>query len=193
MKHLFVYTIFACVLMQSVVVNAEPVISQSTQYYSIVGSSVDQLRAEMSSKGPLDPNSGRQVWAKTKWYVNWRLDYTPIGEKGCAVSAAHVTLKIEFLYPQWMNRDNAGPQLRAQWDRFFQSLVAHENMHARHGIAAAQQLQSELPKLYSRTDCQRLKDEAGQRGRDIVRNYSNADIRLDQRTDNGRKDGVTLP
>jgi len=183
---------FAFIVFIAASAHAAPVINESTTYYDISGQTINTLREQMSAKGPRDPNSGVQVWGKTEWYVNWKINYKPVGV-GCKIDTVAVELLIKFTYPKWLNRANAHPQVKAQWDRFYKALVAHEAIHARNGIGAANQLEEELPKLYSRNDCNRFKQEVNNRAGQIVRSYANADILFDQRTNNGRNEGVTLP
>jgi len=172
---------------------AEPVINISTQYYDISGQTNSELLREMARKGPY---SGRKrYWAITRWYVNYNFNFQP-SEFGCSINTVQTNVNIEFIYPRWVDRarwGHARQNMGRQWDRMYQALVAHEETHASHGIAAARQIESELQKLSSRNNCHSLRRDFENRAQRIIQHYRNADIQFDRRTHHGRNEGVHLP
>jgi len=176
---------------------AEPVVNIRTTYYDISGQTNGILRREMARKGPMARSTYRggqpkRAWAATGWRVNWNADYKPSGY-GCKVSAVQTTVSIHFIYPRWTERATARPNMGKQWDRMYQALVAHEETHASHGIAAARQIESELLQLSRRNSCTGFQRDIDNHAQKIVQYYNNLDYRFDQRTHHGGNDGVYLP
>jgi len=173
---------------------AEPVINISTQYYDISGQSHSELLREMARKGPSSGN--KRYWAVTRWYVHYSFNFQP-SASGCSVSTVQTHVNIEFIYPRWIDRAKWGSStsqnMRRQWDRMCQALVAHEETHASHGIAAARQIEFDLQKLSNRTNCHTLRRDFENRAQRIIQHYKNADIQFDRRTHHGRNEGVHLP
>lgn len=173
-------------------VYAEPQVTTDVSYYTISGQTTSDLRKQMSAKGPRDPNSGIQVWAKTNWKVQWSVQYNE-RTNGCQVRGVQTKVILNFVYPQWVDRNRASPTVRAEWDKFYKALVDHEAKHAKHGLYAAHQIEKHLMPLQTRGKCGKFKKSVNERAKGIVRNYANMDVTLDQKTDNGRNEGVVLP
>jgi len=167
---------------------AEPIINIRTTYYDISGITNDALRREMMRKGPdlhrfnTGSNRYRRAAATASWRVNWNADYKPSGAYGCKVTAIQTTVSIHFTYPRWTGRATARPNMASQWDRFYQAVVAHEETHASHGIAAAKQIESELSQLARRNSCTGFQQDIDNRAQKIVQHYRNRDKRFDEWT-----------
>jgi len=164
---------------------AEPIININTSYYDISGQTNGALRREMSLKGPITRphyrgNQPKRALASTSWRVNWNANYKPSGAYGCKVDSVEVTVSIWFTYPRWTGRANARPNMGNQWDRFYQALVSHEEVHASHGIAAARQVESELLQLSRRNNCNGFQRDIDNRAREIVQRYDNLDLQFDR-------------
>jgi len=193
---------------------ADPIININTTYYDISGRTSRDLRREMAEKGPFLDNPKHRYWAITRWRVSWTPDYGPLHVdrelsrklyssapnlrtgSGCKVNSVRTTVSIDYTYPRWTNRANPYSDMGRKWDRMYQALVAHEETHARHGISAAKQIESELLKLSGNSHCSGNSNfirEVNNRAQQIIQHYSNADIQFDQRTDHGVNEGVKLP
>ena len=100
---------------------AKPKITVTTEYYTVTGSTIEELRKQMTAKGP------KGFWAYAEWRVNWSAQ--------CVVN-----LRITYTYPRWTNREKASPKLRAHWDKFIANLITHEKGHGTHGRNAAAEI-----------------------------------------------------
>jgi len=193
MMKISVYIFLVVTLLMTGTAYADPMINTRTTYYDISGRSNRVLRREMSIKGPRFNNGSTRYWAITRWMVNWNAHYQPNNGYGCSISAIQTTVSIEFTYPRWIDRANARPNMGRQWDRMYQALVAHEETHASHGIAAAKQIEHELLQLSNYNNCNNLRQEAATRAQQIIQRYQRADVQFDQRTHHGANEGVRLP
>jgi predicted secreted Zn-dependent protease len=100
---------------------AKPKVTVTTEYYTVTGSTIEELRQQMTDKGP------KGFWGYAEWRVNWS-------------STCNVNLRITYTYPRWANREKASPKLRARWDRFIANLITHEKGHGTHGRNAAAEI-----------------------------------------------------
>jgi predicted secreted Zn-dependent protease/pimeloyl-ACP methyl ester carboxylesterase len=104
---------------------AKPRVSVKTKYFSVTGTTANELRAQMVSKGP---NPGEFSSAYTKWYVRW-------------TGSCRTSVTITYTYPKWENRTQASVSLQKIWDRYVANLRTHEKGHGQHGINAAAEIE----------------------------------------------------
>jgi predicted secreted Zn-dependent protease len=100
---------------------APPLERVETAYYDVTGQTADELRRQMSKKGP------NGFWAYTRWYVRWS-------------ETCRVDLEISFTLPRLSDRNRVPLPLRSRWDSMLEKLIAHEEQHAEHGRAAAREV-----------------------------------------------------
>jgi predicted secreted Zn-dependent protease len=122
MRHLFLQLLVLVLLAFSgVPAEAKPKVTVSTEYYTVTGSSIEELRQQMTAKGP------KGFWGYAEWRVNWS-------------AKCLVNLRITYTIPRWADRDKASPKLRARWDRFIANLITHEKGHGTNGRNAAAEI-----------------------------------------------------
>ena len=150
--------ILACALMAwAGAAEARPKVQVVEKTYTVNATTAAGLRQQMKLRGP------GGYWAYTDWYVRWT--------GGCRVS-----VKINFTMPRHTNEAALDPALLRQWRAMVAALKAHEQLHADHGIKAAQEIE--------RRRC------AG--GDAIIKKWADQDKVLDKRTNHGIRDGVVL-
>jgi predicted secreted Zn-dependent protease len=122
---------FATLVIASCSASADESVGVRRVYYSIVGSTPAELRAQMSAKGPKNAhaslNQGR-AWALTTY------SYAEYDAKRCRLRMiATQTL------PAWQNEADGSPELRKMWAEFAGMISEHENGHVefmRQAVAA---------------------------------------------------------
>ena len=102
--------------------HAKPKVSTSTQYYTLTGKTVPELRAELKKKGP------RGYWAYTEWYVRW--------SGSCALS-----VDIKYTLPKHKSPGALDPRTRASLDSMIAALTRHEQGHGAFAINAASEIE----------------------------------------------------
>ena len=112
---------FAAAVLFAAPAAADPAVTVTTNYYTVQGNSVDELRRQMNRKGP------KGFWAYTDWYVSWS-------------NTCRVSLRIVYTLPRWRGHDDAPAGLRAKWNTFLANLTAHEKGHGTHGRNAASEI-----------------------------------------------------
>jgi len=165
---------------------------QTITYYDISGLTSHTLRRQMEKNGPRSKALGARRYALTQWQIYPRVEYldTPYG---CEVGNVEIDLSIEYIYPNWVNRDNAHPQVIRRWDGFYRALLEYEEIHAQNGMEAARELAERLLHMFARRTCEGLENEVNSRIVQILQEYINYGNNLDRRTDHGKAKGVWLP
>lgn len=149
-----------------------------------------QLRMQMNILGPID--EGVRFDARTKWRLQWALNYTD-NTHDCSVSSATVNLDIQTLFPTWRDNENADVTLRNQWSNYLVSLRSHEQNHIEHGKRAAEEVESTLLHLPAMENCQLLTAAANADAERIITAYQMKDSQYDIDTQHGRREGVSFP
>lgn len=138
---------------------ANPRVTIEENFYKISGITASELKAQMKSKGP------RGFWARADWYVRWS-------------SRCRVSVKLSYIYPEWVNRSEAPDSLQKSWDEMMVKLREHEEVHGQHGVQAAQ----EVEKSKCKGEPKNITDKWAQRDKDF-----------DRETRHGTLEGVALP
>ena len=174
----------------STTVAAEPTVNIETKYYSIYGSSANELREAMNTKSPVR-QSGNTYDAYTSWYVNWRFNWDSYNGE-CYMTKVTTTVDVEFTLPQWINRNEANSSLKEHWDNYYSALIDHENGHKDFGINAAREIESKLLTLSSKR-CSSLEKKANSLGTSIINKYATKEKRYDRTTNHGMNEGAVFP
>jgi predicted secreted Zn-dependent protease len=88
-------SILFCLLSSSAF--ATPKVNINTEYYSIYGSTANELRNEMNTKSSIK-QSGNTYDAYTSWFVNWRFNWNENNGQ-CSMTSVKVLSKLISLYP----------------------------------------------------------------------------------------------
>ena len=136
---------------------AAPTMQERLSYYPVSGRNLGELRRDMAQNGP------NGFWGYTSWYVEWS-------------ASCDVSLRIDITMPQLKRPERLSPQDLAIWQRMEAALLAHERLHAAHGVAAAREIH----------------DAKCRNAQAIIQKWAQQDRVLDQTTQHGRTQGVRL-
>lgn len=169
--------------------NAAPISTVKESYYSIYGTTAQELRAQMRKLGPTENRSPYDAY--TRYYVKWRyhLDQSP---DGCRLTNIRVTVDTTHTYPRWENYSSGSARLQSNWNHYFARLRTHERAHAAHGTHAANDIDAMLSRLPVMADCDELSRTADSQAYTILGKYQRADGEYDQDTNHGINEGVIL-
>lgn len=170
---------------------AEPSVSKDVTYYEIKGRDVPFLTSEMDNKGPDDINSGRSVWALTRWNVRWNPYYEET-RLTCAFKHISTAVSLRFTVPKWIDNEGVNPRIQESWNNFYAALQKHEYQHAMHGIDAAREIEKTLMAMDTEPSCRILKEKADAIVDKIIDKHAARDVAYDEETDHGLTEGVTL-
>lgn len=136
---------------------AAPNMTEQLVHYPVSGSNLGELRREMAQNGP------EGFWGFTRWWVQWN--------KRC-----EVTLSITITMPRLEEPERLSARDLDIWQRMEAALLAHERLHAAHGVAAAREIH----------------DAGCRNARKIINKWARQDRVLDRTTRHGKTQGVRL-
>ncbi len=162
-----------------------PKIAAQEQYYDIYGSSVAELRDQISRLGPAGGDDALTVWELESQYGTART------ADGCALRNVQVTLTVTTTLPRWTPPQDAPARLRASWRTYLQRVKLHEAGHRQIAERNARDLMAALAGLRAGT-CEKLGDEASQTVERIVAEGRLKNRAYDVETKHGQTQGVVL-
>jgi predicted secreted Zn-dependent protease len=171
---------------------ANPSITVDTNYYSITGSTAQQLRDQLNQLRPSDEKTGKRFDAYTRWSVRWDYRYSNNSDS-CQISEADVKTKIVITLPQWQIPANPSKPLVNKWNRYMAALRSHEDGHKNHGIAASQEILSLLQQFPKQASCSQLSRAANQAAQLVIKKYNQRDLEYDRVTKHGATQGAKFP
>jgi len=160
--------------------------SSTTTYYSVDGSTVEEIRADLDRLGP----DGHD--AKADGTISWEWTYAPVDADGCHFASVSVTLAETYVFPKWTRPDDATRAVRRAWDRYVKRLWVHERGHERISLRAANRIHTRFKNFGSRATCARLAAKANAAGQAILKSSRGQQAAYDTRTDHGATQGATF-
>lgn len=183
---IFLALVIACPLMYAGVK-----IIPRTEHYSISGNTPEQLRQQMSSRGPIGSNS-RRFDATTFWQIDWNYETNTVFGK-CVITDFNIEVNIAYHMPYWSTGSQRSTKLYQKWRTYYDALFAHEKNHAQHGIDAAYEIESYASRLGPRSNCGKLHDLLKTRADKIIKEAKAKDEWYDKITNHGASENVRFP
>lgn len=154
-------------------------VSKTYSYFSVGGTTLEQLEAELSLRGPQVSSTGRRHPGATQMQFNTRIGYA---EKDgyCRVSQATVNVSAKVILPRWSQRRKADGAVRTIWDTLSADIKRHEESHV--GIAKnhARELEQALMKLDRRKTCAEVAEKAKAVSERILAKHDKAQYEFDR-------------
>ncbi|MEN0002111.1 MAG: DUF922 domain-containing protein [Pseudomonadota bacterium] len=99
--------------------------NESTQTYTIAGTTPMELYRSIGERGPKTAQGNRAI-AVTDWDLLWRRDYQKRGA-GCILASALPFLTITYKMPK--PSANLTGETAQRWQHFYAGIKAHEDVH----------------------------------------------------------------
>ena len=130
-------------------------LSKTYSYFSIGGSTLDEIEAELMSRGPKVKTSGRRHPGATQMEFTSRIGY---GEKDgyCRVVQANVSVKAKLILPTWRRPKGADREVRLIWDTLESDIKRHEESHIIIAKNHAREMEQELKAIWRKRDCKQI-------------------------------------
>lgn len=134
-------------------------LNKTYSYFTIGGTTLDQLESELTTRGPQVKSTGRRHPGATQMQFTTKLGYA---EKNgyCRVSQATVTVKARLILPRWGQRARAEQDVRTVWDTLSSDIKRHEEGHVVIAKNYAHDLEKALVKLGRKKSCDAAAEEA---------------------------------
>lgn len=172
------------------VAHAEPASRIGSSYYFIEGASALVLTAQMDKNGPEGPD-GRRHPALTKWDVQWRFRHNMLGG-ACRMEKVSVLVGVTSIRPRWRGEKEGAAQLRERWAEMVKAVDRNVAFHKEQALEAGQKIDAALNSLEPTGDCEALTIAANETALEILEEHKAVSRDYNERTDYGRKDGLSL-
>ena len=134
-------------------------LSKTYSYFSIGGTTLDQIEAELSIRGPQVKSTGRRHPGATRMEFTTKLGYSE--SKGyCRISEVRVSVKAKVILPRWRQRSKADEDVRLIWDTLSSDIRRHEEGHVVIAKNHAREIEQKLKALYRQRNCQAAAEKA---------------------------------
>ena len=134
-------------------VPADVDVVMSTRYYPVAATTVQELRAEMSSSGPL---AGDRRWAgATQARTRWTFSYLRRGMV-CMLHDVRVVVTAEIRLPRWEPEAMPDTETLDWWRGFNARLLEHERGHVKIAVDGAREIAAALRPLEGSVSCDAL-------------------------------------
>jgi predicted secreted Zn-dependent protease len=160
-------------------------------YFVVRGTTIEQLRAETNSKGPVG-TSGRRGEANTRSSIAWRFQIRQRAAV-CTVHDIEVDLSIRMILPKWERPWDVDPDLLAHWNRYVTALRIHEDGHRQRAEAGAREVREALRDAAGPGSCVDLKNRLDSKVKALIAALGQRQSDYDRETGNGKTQGVWLP
>ena len=128
-------------------------LSKTYSYFSIGGSTLDEIEAELSKRGPQLKSSGRRHPGATRMEFTTRLGYAE-GNGSCRVVQANVTVNARVILPRWRRSRKADQDVRLIWDTLSSDIKRHEESHVIIAKNHAREMEQALKAMDRQQNCQ---------------------------------------
>jgi predicted secreted Zn-dependent protease len=172
---------------------AEVRIVERERHYVLDASTLAGLRAQMAERVRTRADDDRpRSHGLTGSRIEVRHELMPLALSGCRVHSVVVSLQLEVTLPQWRPARRPASALRPAVERMLGGLAEHEAGHRRNSIDAATAIERRLAQLPDAPDCAQAGRVVETTVRRELARLHAREMRYDERTDNGRRQGDVL-
>jgi predicted secreted Zn-dependent protease len=128
-------------------------LTKTYNYFSVGGSTLDEIEGELSKRGPQLKSSGRRHPGATRMEFTTRVGYGEV-KGACQVVQASVTVKARLILPKWRRSRKAEQDVRLIWDTLSSDIKRHEESHVIIAKNHAREMEQALKGLGRQENCQ---------------------------------------
>jgi len=103
-------------------------LTKTYSYFSIGGTTLDEIQTELSKRGPHVKSTGLRHPGATQMEFNSRVGYAQ-SEDSCKIVAATVSVKAKVILPRWRRTNKADGDVRFIWSTLESDIKRHEESH----------------------------------------------------------------
>lgn len=155
------------------------VLNKTYSYFSIGGSTLDEIQAELSRRGPHVESTGARHPGATRMEFNSRVGYQQT-EAGCRITSATVTVKAKVILPRWKRTSKADEDVRLIWATLESDIKRHEESHVVIAKNHARMLEDKLLALGRQKTCDIASQKAEQMNQKILALHDREQQRFDR-------------
>ncbi|MBC8128917.1 MAG: DUF922 domain-containing protein [Rhizobiaceae bacterium] len=127
-------------------------VRERTKYFTVTGTTLEELDRDLSRKGPLMTATGLRHPGATEVKFDGKVTYQPL-EGACRVAGTGLNLRLVKTLPKWTAPRGASPTTAIVWKTLSDDIARHEADHARIAKAYVKKMESALRNLRPEADC----------------------------------------
>jgi predicted secreted Zn-dependent protease len=154
-------------------------VSKSYSYFSVRGTTLEQLDDELQRRGPRVKTTGQRHPGATQMQFRTRLGYAEKNGR-CRVTEAKVTVEAKVILPRWRQRARADHDTRLVWDALSSDIKRHENHHVEIARDYARRIERKLLRLGRHRDCNAAAAKAKATVDQLLAKHDRAQTKFDQ-------------
>ena len=131
-------------------------IHQVTTYFSVHGSTLEELDRDLGRKGPIVVDTGTHHPAATKVRFDGNVTYKDV-PGGCQVDQPNLTLSIRTVLPRWTPPAGVSMPTLMIWDVLDEDIRRHEATHAAIARNWLKRMESALRNLATEPTCEAMR------------------------------------
>lgn len=135
------------------------VLNKSYSYFTIGGSTLDEIQDEIAKHGPHIQSTGARHPGATRMEFKSRTGYEQT-ERGCRISSATVTVKAKVILPRWNPPAKADGDVRFIWATLSSDIKRHEESHVIIAKNHGRLLEKELLGIGRQKNCDIVAEKA---------------------------------
>jgi predicted secreted Zn-dependent protease len=155
-------------------------LSKSYSYFSIGGSTLDEIESQLSKRGPQLKNSLKRHPGATRMEFTTRLGYAEGKNGSCEIRQANVSVKARVILPRWRRSKKAEQDVRLIWDTLSSDIKRHEESHVIIAKNHAREMEEALKGLYRQKNCQILAAKAKAITTKLLEKHDRAQVEFDR-------------
>src|SRR6266481_410974 len=161
---------------------AEDTMTVTTNYYTVEGTSVRELRAALDQSRSLKGRSPSD--ARTAWDIRWSFQ-TISSETECRLRSVEIRTTITITLPRWVPSSNAAPDLQQRWQNYLKALLKHEDGHRVLAQLAAAEVGKQVRSIKGAPSCDALGESIKTKANATIAEYREKEAQYDRKTEHG--------
>jgi predicted secreted Zn-dependent protease len=153
--------------------------AKTYSYFSIGGSTLDEIQNELDRRGPQVKTTGRRHPGATQMEFVSRIGYAKSGN-GCSITQAAVTVKAKIILPRWRRSNRADADVRLVWDTLSADIKRHEESHVVIAKNHAAELERKLRSIPRQPDCKAAQKKAVEATQKVLAKHDRAQVEFDR-------------
>lgn len=154
-------------------------ISKKYSYFTIGGSTLEEMEKELGRRGPKVSTTGRRHPGATQMEFNTSVTYAE-NKRSCRIQKATVLVKAKIILPKWRSRRRADRETRIVWDTLSSDIKRHEESHVIIAKNHAREIEQALEGMDSAKNCDLLAAKGQKVTERIMEKHDEAQARFDR-------------
>ena len=154
-------------------------ISKKYSYFTIGGSTLEELEKELGRRGPQVKSTGRRHPGATQMEFTTTVSYAE-GKRSCRIEKAIVLVKAKIILPRWRARRRADRETRIVWDTLSSDIKRHEESHVIIAKNHGREIEQALEGLGSAKNCAVLEARGRKVSSRIMKKHDRAQEKFDK-------------